>query len=147
MAKILIMDDEPLSLRRLFNVLCVDRQHDISTADDLPSGVKVVERLGTTLDVLIIDVSMFETISVDLLPLFANACPKATMLVITPLVKRSLGWYPQLRKPFADQEFVQAVNRVLAMPQCGVVEASARPKPPHSCRADGRLVQARALGR
>jgi hypothetical protein len=122
----------------------------LATADGLPSGVKVLKRLGATLDLLIFDVSMFEKIAVNLLPLFAEACPRATMLVITSLVRKSLDEYPQLRKPFSDQDVLQAVNQVLATTHLAkthsvVGELDAKPKPPRSCRSNG--VQGRALGR
>jgi hypothetical protein len=46
MAKILMIDDEPLSLRRLFKILCDDRQHNLWTAASLDAGMEVVEKLG-----------------------------------------------------------------------------------------------------
>lgn len=115
MANILIMDDEPLSLRRLFNVLCDAKQHALETADNLVAGVNIVEKLGAALDLLIIDISMFQASVVDLLEIFSSACPKARVLVLSPVIKQPLGSrYPLLRKPFTDAQFIAAVEKVLS---------------------------------
>ncbi len=144
MANVLIMDDEPLSLRRLFNALCDDRRYDLSTADSIAVGVKVVERLGGKLDFLVIDVSMLETAAVVFLDLFTRTCPEAKMLVITPRLK-PLGEYPQLRKPFTDQDFVNTVNEVGGIGQAGI-KPNGKPKPLHVHHSNCRLVQVRASG-
>ncbi len=145
MPKILVMDDEPLSLRRLYNLLCDARQHEISTAESLPAAVRVVERTGASLDLLIIDVSMFETMAIQLLELFTAACPQAKILVITPRLRHTLAGYAQLLKPFTLTGLLDAVNQVLGMRRGIVVEPGARPKPPS--RADHRLPRARASAR
>ncbi len=103
-----------------------------------PAGMKILECLGRRLDLLIIDVSMFEAATVDQRTPFSTACRKVKMLVITPRMKDSAGEPHQLRIPFTDQDLLQAANQVLASRQRGVVEFIARPKPPHDCRSDRR---------
>jgi DNA-binding NtrC family response regulator len=137
MANVVIMDDEPLSLGRLSKVLCDDRQHNVSTADNLADGVQIVENLGTNLDLLIIDVSMFGAAASGLLDLFAGACPHVKILLITPRLKESLREHYQLRMPFTDRAFVEAVDQVLAMRGLAI-EVGVGRKSPNPCRSDRR---------
>ena len=147
MPKILIMDDEPLSLRRLFNALCDTCQHDLLTADSLLAGANAVERLGSSLDLLVIDVSMFGTAGDSLLDLCREACPQAETLVLTSQRKQSLGDHPQLRRPFTDQDFLQAVDWALTLKQTVAVEPRAMRRSPRPSRSDGQVLRAHASGR
>ena len=146
MANVLILDDEPITLRRLFNVLSKDRQHKLWTADNLVEGVRVVEKLGSTLDLLVIDVSMFQTSAIELLDLFASACPHAKVLAVSPTrqVPFEKG-YSVLRKPFTDKDLLAAVNRDLALTHEAVAAHELSRKRAHqsSC-LDGRSVRVRA---
>lgn len=145
MSTILVMDDEPLSLRRLSNVLRNSTNHKIRIAVTLSDGVQAIEELGRELDLVTIDASMFEAMAVEILELIAIACPSSKMLVITPRV-RDMGRCAQLRKPFLDEDFVSAVDEALQM-RDGVVAAlrpkpsplSRRPRPRHANNAQGPL--------
>lgn len=142
MANILLIDDEPISLRRLFNVLCDSGEHTIWTADNLVAAVNVVERLANSLDLLIIDVSMFEAAAMELLDLFGQACPEAQILVISHLAKHPLGRrYPLMRKPFSNEAFISAVDEVLRFRRPAATIPEPRRKHIHksSCSGPHRL--------
>lgn len=136
---------EPSLLRRLVNLLSEGSQYGIWATETLSESVKAVERVGRRFDLLVIDVSLFDVAlfavtAVYLLSLFARACPKAKLLVLTTRQRHSLNEYIQLRKPFTDTAFLDAMDQILLTRQRELVEVDARPRPTNHCRAGGKLV-------
>jgi two-component SAPR family response regulator len=149
MSNVLILDDESITLSRLFNVLSEERQHKLWTSDNLIKGAEVVEKLGPTLDLLIVDVSMLQNPAIELLDLFDNVCPQARVLAVSPTLKNpGIKGNILLRKPFTDEDLVRTVKLALAMPPKAAAAPAERLKIQHqsSC-LDRPEVRVRASAR
>jgi len=128
MATVLLLDDERTSSARLLAALHDDGEHQTWTAETLNDGVKLVEDLGADLDLLILDVSMFNLAALSFLDFFAGASPLASVLLLSPSQEhRRDGDYRVLRKPFSDREFLDSVAEALTITPMQCVEANRQP--------------------
>ena len=128
MATVLLLDDERTSSARLLAALQDDGEHQTWTAETLNDGVKLVEDLGSDLDLLILDVSMFNLAALSFLDFFAGASPLASVLLLSPSQEhRRDGDYRVLRKPFSDREFLDSVAEALTITPMQCVEANRQP--------------------
>ncbi len=150
MANVLILDDESITLNRLLNVLSINRQHQLWTSDSLAGGVRTFQQLGSTLDLLLVDVSLLQIDSSELLGHLVSHCPRARMLAVGPTfndaLNRDLAF---LRKPFTDEDLVKAVERALTLlPAVATAQANTTRQPlrKSSC-TNPRSIRARAASR
>lgn len=145
MANVLILDDESVTLSRLLKVLSQDKQHKLWTSDSLAEGGKVLKQLGSALDLLILDVSLLSSNASELLEQLAESCPQAKLLAVGPhSTHPSSRDLEVLRKPFTDEHFVEAVEKVLALdpvPIATAQDTNRKPQHKSSCveRRPGRV--------
>lgn len=138
MANVLLIDDERLSLERLYDVL--HGQHDIVVAENGPFGIRTFEAIGNALDILVIEGSLWTT---ELFERLAKSCSQAKVLILTHNYRYAADQHVWLRKPFTDQYLLDTVNEMLSE-RLAVLEL---PKTQTVHRAKPRVDRARAAGR
>lgn len=119
MAKILILDDESLSLIRLSEALTADSRHEVCPASDVYSCLREIESHDGVIDILLVDCSAVAPEAAGLLDRFLGLSPLSSVLVLTHSEKHHLSRrFPILRKPFTDEMLLESVNRLLDKPAC-----------------------------
>lgn len=121
MANILIIDDEE-DIRELLTMLLVQENHDVSVAQDGIDGLN--RHKETKFDLIITDIVMPNKDGVELISELNNTGDNTPIIAISGgnrniggefnLVSAStLGVEIILKKPFSNDELIEAINRVL----------------------------------
>lgn len=121
MARILIADDNP-EIRQLLTTILQDEGHKVSAADDGRQALEMI--LAQAPDVLVLDIMMPSLDGYGVLKEMKSAGMRDSVKVLVLTAKTQeadwvrgfkLGADQYLTKPFDVDEFVEAVNGLIAM--------------------------------
>lgn len=118
MKRMLIVDDSTIIRRRIERAHGLEDYQVVGSAAD---GVQAIEMARDELpDLITIDLTMPNMEGTDAIPVLAELCPKARILVISALADKataitaiSRGAHGFLCKPFTDEELKSALSEIV----------------------------------
>ena len=123
----LIVDDEP-SIRAYIRAVLERERFQSMEADTASQALRVLEKLGGSVDLVISDINMpGEMSGIDLAYSLRNSFPYIPIILISGYaddksVKRAAASFDFIQKPFAPTAILNAVSRALKPQRYGIQE-------------------------
>jgi two-component system, cell cycle sensor histidine kinase and response regulator CckA len=117
----MIVDDEPMDIRSMRNILEGTQEFDVVTANDYDEAVKLFERRGTEIQLALIDVALPGQNGVELAKRLLSSSPDLRVLFVSGHVGASvIRFYGInvsdehfLQKPFDSARLLDRVRQAL----------------------------------